>query len=200
MAITSPGRRFHHVGLELVLLASLGCVLGHPGELAADEPPVLRVRSSDASITELIGLGAERSLTFRNLMAIIQGSDGMVYVESGACGHGTRACLKMWMCARGSTRFLRVMVNRVRGTSDLDLVSSIGHELQHSVEALSEPATVDSLGLYNFFSRTASARNDRFETVAAIHAGDAVRRELDAFRERRVQAPLVKSYLVQRAD
>lgn len=59
---------------------------------------------------------------------------------------------------------------------------------------------MDSLGLYNFFSRTASARNDRFETVAAIHAGDAVRRELDAFRERRVQAPLIKSYLVQRAD
>jgi len=77
-----------------------------------DEPPVLRVRSSDAHVTELISLGAERSLTFRNLMALVQATDGMVYVES--CGHGTRACLKMWMCAKGSTRFLRVMVNRAR--------------------------------------------------------------------------------------
>jgi hypothetical protein len=184
MAISSNRRRLHHAGLELVLLASLGCLLGYPGELAADEPALRRVRSTDASITELIGVGAERSLTFRNLMALIQASGGMVYVEPGACGHGTRACLKMWMCARGSTRFLRVVVNRARGTSDTEVVSSIGHELQHSVEALSEPTTVDSLGLYNFFSRTTLLHGERFETVAAIQAGDAVRRELGAFRER----------------
>ena len=164
------------------MLLFLGCVLANPADLAADEPPILRVRSTDSTITTLIGLAATRSQTFRNLLSLIQASDGMVYVEPGECGHGTRACLKMWMCARASTRFLRVMVRRGGRTSDTDVMGSIGHELQHSVEALSEPATVDSLGLYNFFRRTASPGDNRFETIAAIQAGDAVLRELGTYR------------------
>jgi hypothetical protein len=57
-------------------------------------------------------------------------------------------------------------------------MGSIGHELQHTVEALSEPATVNSVGLYNFFSRIAPTSINRFETTAAINAGEAVRAEL----------------------
>ena len=184
MGITAPGRRLQHLGLEVVLLAFLGCVLAHPGEVAADEPTIMRVRSTDSAIAMQIELAATRSLTFRNLVSLIQASDGMVYVEPGECGHGTRACLKMWMQASGSTRFLRVVVSRPRGGSDMDFMSSIGHELQHSVEALSEPATVNGLGLFNFFNRMAMHGNNRFETVEAIHAGDAVRRELRDLRAR----------------
>jgi hypothetical protein len=145
---------------------------------------MMRVRSTDSTITTLIELAATRSLTFRNLVTLIQASDGMVYVEPGECGHGTRACLKLWMQASGSTRFLRVVVSRVRGSSDIDFLSSIGHELQHSVEALSEPTTVNSLGMFNYFSRTGVYGSNRFETVEAIHVGDAVRRELGDLRVR----------------
>jgi hypothetical protein len=181
MGITAPNRRLQHLGIEVVLLVFLGCVLAHPGEVSADEPGMTRVRSSDASIATLIDQAATRSLTFRRLLSLIQASDGMVYVEPGQCGHGTHACLVVWMQASGSTRFLRVLVNRRRGSSDEDLLSSIGHELQHSVEALSEPNTVDSLGLFNFFSRTAIlGNNNRFETIEALKAGDAVRQELSA--------------------
>jgi hypothetical protein len=153
---------------------------------AADEPAFVRVRSSDATITELIGLASRGSLTFRNLVALIQSSDGIVHVEPGECGHGTHACLKIWMGVAGSTRFLRVVVDRRRGVSEVDFMGSIGHELQHSVEALSEPGTVDSLTLYNFFSRvgTSAAASNRFETIAAIRAGDAVRGELRGWRGR----------------
>jgi hypothetical protein len=184
MGITAPNRRLHHLGLEVALLAFLGCVLAHPGEVAADEPTIMRVRSTDSTIATLIDLAATRSLTFRNLVSLIQASDGMVYVEPGECGHGTRACLKLWMHASGSTRFLRIVVSRPRGGSDMDFMSSIGHELQHSVEALSEPATVNGVGLFNYFNRTAMPGNNRFETVEAIHAGDAVRRELGNLRVR----------------
>ena len=183
MGITAPNRRLRHLGLEVVLLAFLGCVLAHPGEVAADEPTMMRVRSTDSTIATLIDLAATRSLTFRNLVSLIQASNGMVYVEPGECGHGTRACLKVWMQASGSTRFLRVVVSR-RGSSDTDFLSSIGHELQHSVEALSEPATVNSVGVFNYFSRVGTYGNNRFETVEAIHAGDAVRRELGNLRAR----------------
>jgi hypothetical protein len=50
----------------------------------------------------------------------------------------------------------------------------IGHELQHAVEALSESAVTDSVTLYNFFGRLAPAGDWRFETTAALHAGDDV--------------------------
>jgi len=184
MGITAPLRHLHHLVFELSVLAFLGCVLGHPGEVAADEPTIMRVRSTDSTITTLIGLAATRSLTFRTLVSLIQASDGMVYVEPGECGHGTRACLKLWMQSTGSTRFLRVVVSRRRGGSDMEFLGSFGHKLQHTVEALSEPGTVNSLGVFNYFSRTATYGSNRFETVEAIHAGDAVRQELGELRAR----------------
>jgi hypothetical protein len=52
------------------------------------------------------------------------------------------------------------------------------------VEALSEPTTVNSLGMFNYFSRTGVYGSNRFETVEAIHVGDAVRRELGDLRVR----------------
>lgn len=179
MGITAPNRRLRRLGIQVGFLVFLGFALTHPGEVAADEPCMMRVRSSDATIAALIDQAATRSLTFRKLLSLIQASDGMVYVEPGRCGHGTHACLMVWMQASGSTRFLRVVVSRRRGISDQDLLGSIGHELQHSVEALSESGTVNSVGLFNFFSRTAThGGSNRFETTEAIKAGDAVRQEL----------------------
>jgi hypothetical protein len=174
MGTTPVNRRLLSLGLEAALILF---VLARAPLAAADETPIFRVRSSDQAITGFIELAATRSLTFRNLVALIQGSDGIVYVEPGECGHGTRACLKLWMGTSGSTRFLRVVVNRRRAYSDVDFMGSIGHELQHTVEALSEPNTVNSTRLYNYFTRTAIS-GPRFETAAAITAGDAVRYEL----------------------
>ena len=57
-------------------------------------------------------------------------------------------------------------------------MASMGHELQHAVEALSEPGITDGRGLYNFFGRFAPTEGDRFETLAALRAGDNVRNEL----------------------
>jgi len=184
MGITSAHRRLHGLALEAALLACLGCIVGQPEAVAADEPEILRVRSSDVAITTLIDLAATRSVTFKNLVALIQASNGIVYVEPGACGHGTRACLKMWMGLSGQTRFLRVMVNRQWTASDVDLMGSIGHELQHTVEALSERNTMDGLSLYNFFSRIGLSGDNRFETVEAINVGNAVRHELRGLARR----------------
>ena len=178
MSVHLPNRRLHCLAIGAALIASLGWFLALPAEAASDEEAVFRVRSSDSSIAAVIELAATGSLTFKKLLAVIQASDGMVYVEPGDCGHGTRACLKGWMGTSGRTRFLRVMVNRRKADSDVDFMGSIGHELQHTVEALSEPRTIDSIGLYNFFSRISSTSGDRFETTAAIVAGDAVRNEL----------------------
>ncbi len=180
MSVYPPNRRLYRLAIRTALVASLGWSLAQPAAAAPDEAEavVFRVRSTDRAISAFIELAATRSLTFRKLVALIEASDGIVYVEPGPCGHGTRACLKLWMGAGGPNRFLRVMVDRRKADSDADFMGSIGHELQHTVEALSEPATVNSLDLYNFFNRIAPTSANRFETIAAINAGDAVRAEL----------------------
>jgi hypothetical protein len=182
MSVHHQIRRLRRLAIRAALVTFVGCALVSPAAAEGDAPTIFRVRSSDSSISALIDLAAARSLTFRRLLTLIQASDGIVYVEPGECGHGTRACLKVWMRSSGSNRFLRVVVNRRKADSDLDFMGSIGHELQHTVEALSEPGTVDGIGLYNFFSRVAPTSSNRFETTAAINAGDAVRDEL---RDRR---------------
>ena len=102
----------------------------------------------------------------------------MVQVESGPCGHGVRACLLMWLEMAASNRFLRIYIDRRHGDSDVDVMASMGHELQHAVEALSEPGTTDSVRLYNFFGRLAPTYDTRFETKAGVYVGNLVREEL----------------------
>lgn len=179
MSVHPPNRHLHRLAIRAALVSSLAWLLAQPAAAAPDEALIFRVRSSDSAITAFIELAATRSLTFRTLVALIQASDGIVYVEPGDCGaHGARACLKGWVGAAGPNRFLRVMVSRRRADSDIDFMGSIGHELQHTVEALSDPATINSAALYNFFSRIAPTSSRRFETIEAINAGDAVREEL----------------------
>ena len=145
---------------------------------AIDSPAISRVRSSDPVITALIDRATAHSPTFRLLRLRLESSDGIVYIEPGTCGHGARACLKMWMSVSGPYRFLRIIVDRQKADSDVDFMGSIGHELQHAIEALSQPSMTDGAKLYNFFRRAAPTDNNRFETAAAIKAGDAVRHEL----------------------
>ena len=192
MSVHLANRGLRRRAIQAVLVASLGCALAQPAVAVAEDEAISRVRSTDSALNGFIELASARSMTFRRLLALIQGSNGIVYVEPGECGHGTRACLKVWMGAAGDNRLLRVVIDRRQARSDEDVMGSIGHELQHTVEALSEQSTNDGIRLYNFFSRAALMSGTRFETTAAIKAGDAVRVEVRRNRDRR--------YLLQRAD
>jgi hypothetical protein len=169
------------VSLGGVRIAAQGGTAGRNSVTAA------QVRSTDRLIADLIAQAERRSATFRELLAVLASTNGIVHVESGQCGHGARACLLIWMQATGGKRYLRILVDRNRADSDADLTGSIGHELQHAIEALSDLAVVDGTTLYSFFRRYAPTDNNRFETTAAINAGNAIRDEL------RQQAPLTRS-------
>jgi hypothetical protein len=60
-------------------------------------------------------------------------------------------------------------------------MASIGHELQHAIEVLSEPHVTSGAAAYLLFDRIAGqgtgADNGRFETKAADRAGVEVRHE-----------------------
>ena len=136
-----------------------------------------RVRSSSARIVEAIAGGVERSATFRGLVDTIDGTDGLVFVEEGDCGHsGVRACLLLSVTVAGSNRLLRILVD-LRKAPGCELVEAIGHELRHAVEVLHERRIRSDQQVVNFFDMLGRTQPDRFETDKAMEAGLAVSRE-----------------------
>ena len=153
--------------IRAVFLALAGIGLAQPVAAAGDESTIARVRSTDPSLAVLIGRAGTHSATFQRLVETIERSKGMVQIEPGPCGRGVHACLLPWMETAVSNRFLRIYIDRRRGDSDLDVMESIGRELQHAVEALRESGVTDSVRLYQFFGRIAPSDGHRFETRTA---------------------------------
>jgi hypothetical protein len=166
------------VGLGVVsALAAAALLAGVPDARA--EGPGPRVRSSHAYLRAMISEAALRSPTFRGIVAAIEATDGIVYVEHGPCTPNIRACLTMDVTAAGNYRILRVMVDARQ--PDWDVMASIGHELRHALEVLENRAIVDHPSLYFFYAEKRDEKTRPFETRAATDAGFAVRREVSSF-------------------
>jgi hypothetical protein len=173
---------------KLALLGlTFGVVLGHgtlrSGRVFAQEPAdpvrIVRVRSESPEVAAVIRRASETSGTFRGLMATIDGTDGLIYVDWGKCGQGVRACLMLHVQVAGPFRVLHVRIENRK--LDCHLMASIGHELQHVIEILSDPHVTDSVSAYFFYDRIAprGTKDDsaRFETESAQRAGLAIRHE-----------------------
>ena len=135
-----------------------------------------RVRAEDPRLSAAIARGAERSATFGRLVEAVNATDGLVYVIEGICGQGVRACLHMSLELAGDNRLLRILVNPRRAPG-CELIASIGHELQHALEALSNPNIKTSFALSSYFHLIGPEGPRRFETEAATQAGLAVEKE-----------------------
>jgi hypothetical protein len=148
---------------------------GSPTMASSSAASISRVRSSHPAISTMIRDAAERSATFRGLLQVIDASDGIVYVESGACGNGVRACIA-GVTVAGENRIVWVKVDTKK--EDWDLMRSIGHELGHVVEILGERAVTNNAAMYHFYARIGSPTGEGmfagFETTAAVKAGEAV--------------------------
>ncbi len=160
---------------------SSAAVAGQPSLMAPDA----RVRGVNTRLVVIIIEAAAQSKTFRGLVDQIGTTDGVVYVAEGQCGHGVRACLLHTMTAMGPNRVLRILVDPL--TADHDLMPYIGHELQHAVEVLSDRNVRSYSAMILLYKRICNACGSRFETDAAIAAGNVVRAELQksAAAERR---------------
>ena len=161
----------------LSALTAVGLLAGAADAPAPEIGP--RVRSSHAYLRAMIGEAVLRSPTFRRIVAAIEATDGIVYVEHGACRHNVRACLALDVTAAGGFRILRVIVDARQ--PDWDVMASIGHELRHALEVLEQRAIVDNASVYLFYAEKRDAKDRPFETRAATDAGFAVRREVSAF-------------------
>ena len=155
-----------------VLLGGMTCGIEGSGATAL----MPRVRSTNPVIASALAEAESRSATFRSLVNTIEGTDGIVYVERGRCGHGVPACLSLSVVSGGGYRLLRILVGSVDDV--VSLMATLGHELRHAIELLTEPAVRTTAAAYLYYLREAPTSRDAFETTAAIRAGLAVEREL----------------------
>ena len=160
---------------------SSAAIAGQPSLMAPDA----RVRGVSTRVVAVIIEAAAQSKTFRGLVDQIGTTDGVVYVAEGQCRNAVRACLLHTMTAMGPHRVLWIIVD-ARNT-DRELMADIGHELQHAVEVLSNRNVRSNSAMTLLYNRIGNACGRRFETDAAIGAGNVVRAELQksAATERR---------------
>lgn len=138
-----------------------------------------RVRSTHPYILAMIAEAQVRSATFRRLVSGIEATDGIVYVEEGDCHHHVRACLLPVVTTSLGYRFLRVLIDARQ--QDWQVMSNIGHELQHALEVLREVSARTDVGMFNAMTRESFGSSELRETRDAIRAGDAVEDEVKAF-------------------
>ena len=123
----------------IVVLLLGGWTLRVAGASGGDDTaPMAHVRSTNAVIAGAIVEAQSRSSTFRSLVRTIDATDGIVYVERGTCRHGVSACLSLSVVSAGGFRLLRILISHVEDV--VSLIATIGHELFHAIEVLSEPA------------------------------------------------------------
>jgi len=142
------------------------------------------VRSSSDSIIALLLDGVRDSATIRHLIQTIEQTDGIVYIEPGTCLRGSdklRACLVNEIITAGGRRYLRILVDIRKGP--VDLTGSIGHELRHAVEILSDRSVTSSARLLAFYQSEERNPARSYETTAALEAGSSVIAEINASRK-----------------
>ena len=144
-----------------------------------------QLRSSSAQIIALLVDGIRDSATLKRLIETLETTDGIVYVESGRCRRGAdklNACLVNDVVAAGGRRYLRILVDLRK--DPVDLTGSIGHELQHVVEVLSDRSVTSMASMLAFYQDDGRNGARSYETASAVDTGLTVAREVSASRKR----------------
>lgn len=177
-----------------LLLLGVWVLLSAGWPLLAGAEARSSVRSTDPLISTLMIQGRARSSTFRKLVETIDGTNGIVYVETGQCPvPRMRGCLLHRFDDEGHARYLWIVVNTEHwiaakaGRGPAVLIALIAHELQHATEVLQNPSIHTSSDILNFY-RSVVARDMygvdvlrggfSYETRAALETEEAVRAEL----------------------
>jgi hypothetical protein len=159
----------------LVVSAALG--LPPLTESAALDSPHRHVRSQDRSIRFLLKRGFNHSPTFARLMARLEQSDVIVYVEEVPRLPGALEGRMMMLPTSHGQRYVRIQLS-LRGAPD-DAVAILGHELQHAIEVAQELAVNDQGTLAKLYQRIGTRGGEHvYDTYAAQEVGRIVRREL----------------------
>jgi hypothetical protein len=139
------------------------------------------VRTLDRRLRNVIDEGLARSALFRGLVARLDGSDVIVYVEL-ECPMSSRLFGRLTLLGAGrDRRYVNVRVSCM--VTVTQQIAAIGHELRHAVEIADAPSVVDAASLAMEYRRIGfpshvMRRGEGYESRAAIEAGHQVWAEL----------------------
>jgi hypothetical protein len=145
------------------------------------------VRTASSVLAQIIGDGADRSPTFRRVVAALSDSDVVAYVDFDGrlpVGLGGRTVL---VSAAGGLRYVHIAICHHLAPSQR--IAMVAHELQHALEIAGAPDVIDARSLARFYRRigthASACHGECYETAAAIDVERRVDRELSV----RTKAP-----------
>ncbi len=158
-------------------------VLVYVASLAAGAPQRDggHVRVTDSRLRAEINEGLARSSLFRQLVARLDASDVIVYVQS-ECPMSPRIFGRLaFMGAGGGRRYLQARISCA--LKDDEQIAAIGHELRHAVEIADAPSVVDTASLGDEYRRIGFEshgvpKGAGYESRAAIDAARTIWVEL----------------------
>jgi hypothetical protein len=146
------------------------------------------VRGTERQTEALIARGLERSPTFRALVAALDESDVIVYVEARVVRRGLGGYLVHRVTAREGYRYVRLVVNAEGSAARL--IGVMAHELQHALEIAGAAGVQHSDDVEPLFQRIGfrapGCPRACYETEEAIDVGLRVHAEVGRRQERRV--------------
>jgi|SoimicmetaTmtLPA_FD_contig_41_6291952_length_543_multi_2_in_0_out_0_1 hypothetical protein len=152
--------------------------------VTTQDPSQRHVRAAEPRILALIDAGISRSATFRGLIAALDESDVIVYIEPKLTHQALGGYLAHNITTAGSHRYLHVAIETAG--SEGRLIPLLAHELQHAVEVARAAEAVDSESLKQLFDRLAvrfgCGGTTCSETQAAKDVEHVVRDELKTER------------------
>lgn len=143
------------------------------------------IRTTDARLAELLRTGIAHSDTFNRLVARLEQSNVVAYVDCAAPIEFVQRAVPpgrlVFVAYVEGIRYLAVRLDC--RPNDARQLAALAHELQHAVEVADAPEVQDRLAmasLYRSIGFTAryTGSSEAFETSAAQAAGDATSDEL----------------------
>jgi hypothetical protein len=142
------------------------------------ESPLRHVRTTNPHVQKLLETGLSRSPTFAALLARLNASDVIVYIEQTDSMPKTLDGRLLLMPLANQQRYLRIQIAR-RGDTN-ELIALLGHELRHAVEVADATDVRDEGALERLYKRIGapSTGMHTYDTDAAQATGRRVRKEL----------------------
>jgi hypothetical protein len=138
-----------------------------------------RVRPWDDRMSQLLGLGLERSAILRRLVLQIEAGNVFVYLQLDPRIDKRLAGKLTFVGNTEKFRYVRVVINPELPAAVI--IATIGHELQHVVEVVENPLVRDNRSLVSLYMRIGKANRvtgqPGWETDEAQRIGTNVRRE-----------------------
>jgi hypothetical protein len=163
----------------LVTLLSFMSAMVTVAAIGRDDIP--RVRTTDRQIRALLDEGLAHSPSLRALVGRLARGDVVVYLRCARLSPRLDGQLTFVSAAGG---FRYVLVHLALDRPWARQIATLGHELQHAVEIAEQPDVVDQAALARAYTRIGFVRpagqhgHKSFDTMAAIFAGEQVRREI----------------------